>query len=939
MKFLFSLILFFGGMQSCIAQSCTIKGSVADTLNLTKLYKASVTIMKPTDSGIVAHTRTAPDGSFELKVDTQGRYIIRVAFINFGDYEDVIIVNKPVLDLGEMPMLTKEHLLKEFVITQQIAAIKIKGDTTEYMADSFKVKDGANVEDLLRRLPGIQVDKNGKITAQGETVQKVLVDGEEFFSDDPKVVTQGLQAVVVNKVQVYDKKSDQAEFTGIDDGQKTKTINLELKEDRKKGYFGKLDAGQGTDGYYQDQGMINAFKGKRQLSAFMIASNTDKVGLGWGDNDKFGGGAGITEMTDNGYYSMVGGSYDEFGGWNGNYEGEGLPSVLTGGIHYANRWNEDASHLSGSYRYANQDVNIQGDNTTQSSLAGDTVRINTEHKTQPSKIERHGFNGFYEWKIDTNNSLRLVLYAGLKNADVSSRYHTTTYNMVGDALPVTTNDRLLTGNTHSENIDLDLLYKKKFKKKGRTISVGIEEQYNASKGYGYLNSTLSSPDTLIPGKMDTTITNQEKTDTSHTLSFNSKVTYTEPLSKTAFLEVNYGLYLINSSSEKNSWNLDSTTRKYDLKSDSFSSNYKYNIMTNRGGLSFKFVYKNYNFSFGTDVANTNYLQKDIQQTEILGHDVSRTYNYPNLYPKANFTYKFGKQTSLRFNYDGSTKQPTIAQIQPLSQNTDPLNITVGNPNLKQEFNNNFRLNFSDYKILSQRYFYVGLSGNTDFNAISTSQTTDGPISTIKYINVDGNYSTNGYIGYDFKIKKPDLSIGFSLDGNQSHTNNIINGLNNSSNNTSLNIGPNFRKDKEDKYNFSWEPHIAYNENYSTISTFVTRYYTFNSDFRADVQITKKWSVGTTANAMIRQKTVVFPTNNEVIKWNAYMSRKFLKKNQLEIKAMVYDILNQNTGFTRTASGSTISQINYNTIRRYGMLNLVWNFTHTPGGMAAAEEKK
>ncbi len=938
MKFLFTIALFFCCLHSSYAQTCIIRGTVADTLNITRLYKASVVLMRPVDSGIIAHTRTAPDGSFELKADTFGKYIIRISFLSFADYEDVINISKPVTDMGEIPMLTKEHVLKEFVITQQIAAIKIKGDTTEYMADSFKVKDGANVEDLLRRLPGIQVDKNGKITAQGEAVQKVLVDGEEFFSDDPKVVTQGLQATVVSKVQVYDKKSDQAEFTGIDDGQKTKTINLELKENRKKGYFGKLDAGQGTDGYYQDQGMINAFKGKRQISAFGIASNTDKVGLGWGDNDKFGGGGGISEMTDNGYYSMVGASYDEFGGWNGNYQGEGLPSVLTGGIHYANRWNEDASHLSGSYRYAIQNVNIQGDNTTQSSLAGDTLRINTENKTQSSRVERHGFNGFYEWKIDTNNSLRLVLYSGLKNSDVSSRYHTTTYNIVGDALPVTTNDRLLTGNTHAENIDLDLLYKKKFRKKGRTISIGLEEEYNDSKGYGYLNSTLSKPDS-IPGRYDLIQTNQQKTDTSHTLSFKSKITYTEPLSKTAFLEVNYGLTINNSTSEKNSWNLDSVTKKYDLKSDSFSSNYMYNILTNRGGLSFKFVYKTWNFSFGTDVASTNYLQKDVQQTEILGHDVSRNYNYPNLFPKANFTYKFGKQTSLRLNYDGSTQQPTIAQIQPLNQNTDPLNITLGNPDLKQEFKNNFHLNFSDYKVLSQRYFYVGLSGSTDLNAISTSQTTNGSVSTIKYVNMNGNYSTNGWMGYNFKWKKPDLNIGFSVDGNQNHSNNIINNLKNASDNISLNFGPDFRKDKDDKYNFSLETHVAYNENRSTISTFATSYYTFNGDFKADVQITKKWSVGTTANVMIRQKTVVFPTNNEVIKWNAYMSKKFLKKNQLELKAMVYDILNQNTGYNRTATGSTISQVNYNTIRRYGMITLVWNFTHSPGGAVAATDEK
>ena len=276
MKYLSSLFFFlFCYLAQGQAQPFMVRGSVTDTMNATPLSLASVVLIRTSDSVIAARARTRPDGRFETKVNTQGKYFLRVTFPGFADYIDVVNVKKANTDLGDLPMISKSHLLQEFVLTQQISAIKIKGDTTEYMADSFKVKEGATVEDLLKKLPGIQVDKNGQIVAQGESVQKVLVDGEEFFSDDPKVVTRGLQADAVKKVQVYDKKSDQADFTGIDDGQKTKTINLELKEEKKKGYFGKVDAGGGSDGYFQNQGMINAFKAKRQLSAFGIMSNTD----------------------------------------------------------------------------------------------------------------------------------------------------------------------------------------------------------------------------------------------------------------------------------------------------------------------------------------------------------------------------------------------------------------------------------------------------------------------------------------------------------------------------------------------------------------------------------------------------------------------------------------------------------------------------------------
>ncbi|MBS1688857.1 MAG: carboxypeptidase regulatory-like domain-containing protein, partial [Bacteroidetes bacterium] len=298
MKHLFILFL-LGSSYLCTGQSYTIKGSISDTLNSTHLPNASVTLLRASDSIMETFTRTDDNGAFELHPDTAGRFLIMITFPGFADYVDIVkIKDDHTLELGDIPMISRSHLLKEVVFSQQIAAIKVKGDTTEYMADSFKVKDNATVEELLKRLPGIQVDKDGKIVAQGEKIEKILVDGEEFFSDDPAVVIKGLQAKTVEKVQVYDKKSDQAEFTGIDDGQKTKTLNLELKDDMKKGYFGKIDAGGGTDGYFEDQAMINAFKGKRQLSAFGIMSNTGRVGLGWADRDKFSSGNGTTTVDD-----------------------------------------------------------------------------------------------------------------------------------------------------------------------------------------------------------------------------------------------------------------------------------------------------------------------------------------------------------------------------------------------------------------------------------------------------------------------------------------------------------------------------------------------------------------------------------------------------------------------------------------------------------------
>lgn len=251
-------------LQSINAQNASITGTVTDTVNSKKLQYAVVSIIDKTDSSLVAFTRTDKSGNFNLKNLPVGKFAISISYPAFADYVDDIQMDADKqIDIGNINLINKATLLKEIVIRQN-NAMKIKGDTTEFTADSFHVQANATAEDLLKVLPGIQVDKNGKIIAQGQEVQKVLVDGEEFFSDDPTVATRNIRADAVDKVQVFDKKSDQAAFTGIDDGEKTKTINLKLKEDKKNGYFGKISAGGGLKNKYNNEGMINFFKGKEK---------------------------------------------------------------------------------------------------------------------------------------------------------------------------------------------------------------------------------------------------------------------------------------------------------------------------------------------------------------------------------------------------------------------------------------------------------------------------------------------------------------------------------------------------------------------------------------------------------------------------------------------------------------------------------------------------
>ncbi len=307
----------------------TVSGTLTDSVNNKKLLNSSVSILRQSDSVLVKYTRTDQNGLFRLQLKDTGRYILRISHPGFADYSDTLgfyaIDNR---DLGQIYLTQKSKLLEEIIIKKTIAAIRFKGDTMVLKADSFQVKAGASVEDLLKRMPGFQIDKNGQITAQGERVQKVLVDGEEFFSDDPTIATKNLLANMVDDVEVFDKKSDQATFTGIDDGQKSKTINLKLKEEKKNGYFGKVEAGSDMKKFWNNNAMLNYFKGKKKISGYGIMSNNGKTGLSWQESTNFGGLSNMeTGMSDDGgMYVMFNNGGDEFD--NDSFEGEGIAQKL-----------------------------------------------------------------------------------------------------------------------------------------------------------------------------------------------------------------------------------------------------------------------------------------------------------------------------------------------------------------------------------------------------------------------------------------------------------------------------------------------------------------------------------------------------------------------------------------------------------------------------------
>ena len=912
----------FVAMSSVYGQNAGISGTVKDNYSKDPLEYACVMLLRQSDSVLQKFSRAGKDGNFTFQGVSRGKYLFIITHPTYADYVDVLELKEgEIKQLDTVHLLLKAKLLEDVVVRQTIAAMRMKGDTLEYTTDSFSVKSGATVEDLLKKLPGIQVDKDGKITAQGQRVEKVLIDGEEFFGDDPTIATQGLQADALDKVQVFDKKSDQAVFTGIDDGQLTKTLNLKLKEDKKKGYFGKVDVAAGNDDRWNNSVMVNVFKAKRKFSAYGIMSSTGKTGLDWTERNNYGSGTSY-EYSEDGFYFSSGDDMDF-----GSYYGSGIPKSWTGGIHYSNKFNGDKQNINGSYRFNKLVTEGLSSTLTQSAIPGNLFYTRSSGRDFSNKI-RHSMNGTYEFNIDSFTSVKLTMNGNVTENQNSSAYYSESFNEKGQ--PFNNSTRTSGSKGEGKVFNSSLLVKKRFKKAGRTASLNIDQQFNQREGLGLLKSVNNF---YKEGVIDSIqLIDQQKVNNHRANGLTGKIAYTEPIVKNLFAEINYSLRLSSTHSEKLSFNADNTG-KYANFDTTFSNSYNYDFLINGGGLSIKFSGKKITAMMGSDLAETRFRQKDNVHKQTLSR------NFVNVFPKANFAFKFNANSRVSINYNGNSRQPSITQIQPVRDNNDPLNIAQGNPELGQEFRHNFSASYNAYKVLSQRGIYISGNFTTTDNAISMAQTIDSNRArTYQYINVNGIYSYSVWSHYSMKIKAIDSDIGIGLGVYGSRNVSYINSQQNITNNYSPNINYSISKHKEKKYGIGLWGRFSYNTASASINkTAEANYWTANLSPWLNITLPWKIEINMDAQIDLRQKTNVFDQNNNTSVVNGSLGRKILKNDKGIIKLACYDLFNQNRGIDRFINGNTITQNNNQVLAQYFTLNFIWNFSKTPAGMGPSED--
>ncbi len=916
--------LIFFGLGVSAQNGYFVKGTISDTVEKVKLRTTAATILQASDSILVNFSYTKSDGSFILDGLPRGKYILLVAYPDYADYAETFSLDSanPSHDFGDIDMTPKSRLLQEVIVKGTASQMKIKGDTTEFNANAFVIQPNAKVEDLLKQLPGITVDKDGKITAEGQTVTKVLLDGEEFFGDDPTLVTRNIRADMVDKIQLYDKKSDQAAFTGVDDGKTQKTINVKLKADKNQGIFGKAQAGDGLEGIYQGEALFNSFKSKEKFSVYGTIGNNGKVGLGWEDDQKYGTGD-LLNVTDNGI-SINTQSSEDLDIFGGIYSGQGFPLAQTGGLHYDSKWDDDKQVVNTNYKIGSLIIDGLNNTITQNNIPGYILNSNSEQNYHNSML-RQKLSMVYQIKLDTTSDLKISVDGTLKHIITDS------YFTAGDTLNgslVNNSIRQLTNTADQRAFNGSAFYTKKFTKPGRTLSVLFSDSYSQSKAYGYLKSQINfyNPEEVIDSTQDI---DQYKTNNLQSNISNINVTYSEPFSQSIALVLNYGVGSNIASADRNTYN-PTPQGKYDLMVDSLSSNYSFNQFLNHAGAIFNYKKGKINFNFGTRITDDQFHQLDVTS----GQTSDRT--FIEWAPQARFQYRFSQQKSFTFNYNGTTTQPTLQQLQPVATNNDPLNIILGNPSLTPSFTNTFNVNYRTYNVLTSQYFGIYGSYSAVFNPIVNHINYNAMGQSVsQYFNLPGKSGINFNAGINFNRKFEKIAgiyggVGFNVNGNTAYnySNDSLNMSKNYVYSPSLDIS--MHKEKKIDMGLSFGPTYTISQT-SLQPNINNNGWGAKADLNGTIYLPLNFQIGTYSSYQYNAATASFNSDFSQLLLNMFIIKTFGKKNNLMIELWGNDLLNQNSGFSRSAQANLITQTTYNTLKRYYMLTINYEFTKMGSG--------
>lgn len=886
---------------AAFGQQMTIKGNVIDTNTQVPLRNAVAITIRVKDSVLLDFQRTDKFGafSFTMPVDTVELIVRHPDYSDFRSYIFGSMENSS-FELNPLHMPDKSTSLNEFVIYANKNPIYYRGDTLVYVADSFKVKENAVVEDLLKKLPGIKVDADGKITSQGKEIGQVLVDGDEFFGSDPTIATKNLAAKGVESVQLYEKDSED----GSDE--KIQVLDLKLKEEAKKGYFGKIAGGTDFTQFYEGEFLLNKYNQNQKIAVFGLGSNTPKSNFSQGDIFKFG-------MNEGRMWNE--GSDDLENNWsNENSTPTGIPQTFRAGFYLDQKvWKGGKFRLN--YTYSDNKIKARSQSRSQYFLT-DTNYVTDENAQSTERYLRHQVGLKFSQQLDSLTRIELEPKLTINNT-TQNTLSTTDFISANDSLTRTT----AIGNvSDASGADVNATFRlyRDFKKKNRKLLLRYNLAGTQNASDGFLNSLDRNAQTqAINQSYD-----QKKENRSGNLAHTGYVNFVEPVAKLKKWksEFDYEFFRNNSDQRKTTFN--PMNGEYTAVDSLFSNQFETMRQQHRAGAFLIFENAKTRVSFGTRVRTISIDNNNLFTDTLIRQELN------NVLPRVVITHRFSQSNRLRIQYNTSSSLPTVTQLQPVQDNSNPNFIRVGNADLKPNYSHSVNINYNMWKGLSGFYVYSGLSYTYQKDAFSSSTTYDEFNRTLSQsINVDRADFMYFYGGTGLPVPKlKNTRLELNANGSYTGTENYIQLQRNLSRNTGLNTDLELSYNGDSLY-AGIGGGYRYNIPSNTLSSasnkpYSSYYLNASVDWTLPFQLFIKSDITYTVNA---NRAAGFGVDYVI--WNASIQRSFLKTQNLYVGVEGYDLLNQNISVTRDVSNNVITDNITNIITRYFLLKVTLRFNN------------
>jgi hypothetical protein len=903
------------------AQKRFIKAKVIDAKNQPVEFATVSIILNGPDSSVVKSSVTDKNGLLEITGVANGSYRVIVAQLGLKTkvIHFDISAQKPFVDLGVLSMENEIRNLKEVNIAGEKVPVTIKKDTIEFNAGSYKTQKNDNVEQLFKKIPGVDVDKDGKITAQGQTVSKVLVDGKEFFGNDPKAVTKNLPADAIDKVQIIDDKTDKAKNTGIDDGERNKVMNVTLKADKKKGWFGNMSAAGGNSGRYLGQLNMNRFDNKKQISLLSLSNNINEAGFAFEDINNFAGGNAFGAFGDsNGSISIninSSGRADingAFSGVNG-----GLITNHTAGLNYSDELGKD-----GRFKFNTSFITVISKNTlsSQSNLQDVPGNLFTnQFSNGNNSSSSYRFAANLSYKIDSLNGITFKPNVSFGYKTNYSSSASGSVNQTADS--VNSINQLLDQTTHNPAFGGQFAINHRFHKGKGSLNLFANGNYSINNA-DYTNKSLTRfYNSSQPGSN----LNQQASQDNNASFLTTTASFVRQLSKVKKLNINLSQTLDIRKQDANQYTVDynAVTGNYEILNPLYTGNSENTNHRYTSTVGLNKVGDSYNFSVSMAVAELGLHGVSLNNT--ISNNISR--DAWAFVPNFSYNYRPKNGPSFNINANSNVSLPSATDLQTVPNNTNTLYVREGNPNLVQSRSLNVNSNYNYFDMKTNNYINIYASYNTTWDGFSTSSTRDANgITTSKPINVDGNYS----LSLGFNIGKPTKIKGlkYSINSNSSlnHTINFINGNRNEVTRFApgLSLGSTYDRDK---VQLSLRAYGNYNNaNNSSQHEADRHYYNFSNNASISVLPVKTWRIFTDINQSQYRGTPA-SANTTFYLWNAGIERYLLKNQNLTVSLNAFDLLNQNSGIQNNISlTGIITRTQTNTIGQYFYMKLIYKIT-------------